>query len=300
VTDDAWGAHFIFHPQFPDSAIATGTDIAVSSMHKAGSGLMQGSLIAVQGDLVDRTRLKHTLSLLESSSTSMLILTALDGARRRLAIAGEAVLGRTLELAGLLRTGIADIHGLRVMGREVLEHPGALDLDETKVLIDVTGLGTTGFRASDWLLENHSIAMELADQRHLLAMVTLADDHETVHRLLVGLTALAQQASAISAGMPSTPPAPADLVAELAMNPRDAFFAGREKVAIEDAEGRVAAEAVVPYPPGIPILVPGERWTRPIIDYLRQALNAGMHVTDVADSKLETVIVVDDSTRAGS
>jgi arginine decarboxylase len=292
ITDDAWGAHFLFHPELPEAAIASGTDIAVSSLHKAGAGLMQGSVIAVKGPRVDVVRLKHTLSLLESSSTSMLILAALDGARRHLAVDGQQTLGKALALAQDARRRISAVPGLLIMGDEVAGSPGAFDLDPTKILIDVSGLGITGYTASDWVLEHHSLACELADHRHLLVIVTLGDDEETISRLHTALAHLAQAAPELPRVTVQVPRS-GSLTTRLEMWPRDAFFARRRAVSLTEAIGKVAAEPVVPYPPGIPAIIPGEVWTGEIAEYLQAGVQLGMHLTDVADSKLATVLVVD-------
>ncbi|MFN2451650.1 MAG: aminotransferase class I/II-fold pyridoxal phosphate-dependent enzyme, partial [Candidatus Dormibacteria bacterium] len=292
IVDDAWGAHLIFHPELPASALESGADIAVSSLHKAGAGLMQGSVIAIQGDLVDPVRIQHTLALLESTSTSMLILAALDGARRQLAVGGKQLLDRVIGLSRDVRRGVAAIDGLSVMGREVLTTPGTIDLDETKVVIDVSALGITGFAASDWLIANHRVLCELADHRRVMTMITLGDDEATVARLLSTLTELAAAAPSLPGRGTVSIPDVRSLATELVISPREAFFAPRHPVRLADAEGEVAAEPAIPYPPGIPVILPGERWTRPIIDYMRAGIAAGMHAADSADPKLETVLVV--------
>jgi arginine decarboxylase len=295
VVDDAWGAHFLFHPELPQAAIAAGADIAVSSLHKAGSGLMQGSVIAVRGDRVDIARLQHSLGLLESTSTSMLILSALDGARRQIAVHGEELLGRTIALARRLRAGAAEIAGLRVMGREVLDHPAAIDLDETKVCIEVAGLGITGYAASDWLIGERDLALEVADHRRVMALVTLGDTEATIDRLLDGLRALAEAASGIDRPDSVAVPDFEHLVNECVMRPRDAFFATNRAVPLAETAGRIAAESVTPYPPGIPAILPGERWTPALIDYLRSGVENGMHIAEAADTKLGTVLVVEEA-----
>jgi arginine/lysine/ornithine decarboxylase len=300
IVDDAWGAHFLFHPDLPEAAIAAGADIAVSSLHKAGSGLMQGSVIAVRGDRVDTARLQHTLGLLESTSTSMLILSALDGARRQLALHGEELLGRTIALARRLRAGAAEIPGLSVMGREVLAHPAAIDLDETKVCIEVGGLGITGYAASDWLMAERDVALEVADHRRMMALVTLGDSDATIDRLLDSLRGLAEAAPSIHRPDNVAVPDYEHLVTDCVMRPRDAFFAANRAVPLAAATGHVAAESVTPYPPGIPAILPGERWTPALIDYLRTGVENGMHIAEAADTKLGTVLVVDEAARPAS
>ena len=293
ITDDAWGAHFLVHPELPDSALSAGSDIAVASLHKTGSGLMQGSMIAVRGDRIDVTRLKHTLGLLESTSTSMLILAAMDGARRHLALHGHELLERTIALSRRARSALARIPGIDVMGREIVGQPGVFDLDETKIVVDVQGLGLTGFAAADWLIDECDMPVELADHRRLVALLTLADDDRSVDRLIAGFEAMATASATMpDRGTMAIPPVES-LFTDAPMTPREAFFAARREVALEEAEGWIAAESVTPYPPGIPAVVPGERWTRSIIRYLRAGLEHGMHIAEAADPKLDTVLVVD-------
>ncbi|TMD95207.1 MAG: ornithine decarboxylase, partial [Chloroflexi bacterium] len=293
ITDDAWGAHFLVHPELPDSALSAGSDIAVASLHKTGSGLMQGSIIAVRGDRIDVTRLKHTLGLLESTSTSMLILAAMDGARRHLALHGHGLLKRTIALSRRARACLARIPGVGVMGREIVGRSGVFDLDETKVVVDVQALNLSGFAAADWLIHECEMPMELADHRRVVALLTLADDDRSVDRLIAGFEAMAAAAATMPARGTMAIPAVESLFTDALLTPRDAFFAPRSVTALDDAEGRIAGESVTPYPPGIPAVVPGERWTRSIIRYLRTGLEHGMHIAEAADPKLGTVLVVE-------
>jgi arginine/lysine/ornithine decarboxylase len=175
------------------------------------------------------------------------------------------------------------------MGREVLGRAGAHELDETKLVIDVSGLGTNGYAACDWLRKEHKLLVELADPRRVMAIVTVADDDETIDRLLAALRAFA--ASPPRAETPELPPSSA-LQTELVMPPRDAYFAPAEHIPADQAAGRIVAEKVTPYPPGVPVLVPGERITQPILDYLKAGVGIGMNITDVADAQLETIRVV--------
>jgi arginine decarboxylase len=291
VTDDAWGGHFPFHPDLPAASLPSGADVAIASFHKTLTGLQQASILSIQGDLVDPTIVNYRIGLVETSSVSSLILASMDAARRSLALHGRDALDVTMRLARRARDEIATIRGLQLMGREVIGRDGAHDLDETKLVIDVSGLGTNGYAAAEWLRTERKVLVELADPRRVMATVTVADDDETIGRLVAALRALAERPNRAIRATPGLPPSSA-LRTELAMLPRDAYFARAEHVAADDAVGRIAAEKVTPYPPGVPVLVPGERITRPILDYLKAGVAIGMNVTDVADSQLETLRVV--------
>ncbi|MBV9100309.1 MAG: aminotransferase class V-fold PLP-dependent enzyme [Candidatus Dormibacteraeota bacterium] len=293
IVDEAWGVHLAFSERLPVSALAAGADVAVTSMHKQGTGLMQGSIIGIRKGRVDVIRLQQAVAMLESSSTSMLILAAVDGARRQFALRGEQLLSHAVDLAMSLRDGAAHIEGLRVLGDEMVGRPGVHAFDPTKVVIDVSGLDVSAFAVIDWLLEQHRMPCEMADDRHLVAMVTVADDDRSIGRLVDALAELPRAAAALRGAKRMTVPAPQALRTELAMSPREAYFDGRRPVSLQEAAGSIAAETAVPYPPGIPAILPGEVWTEALIDFLKSGVDCGMKVADAADPKLGTVLVVD-------
>jgi arginine/lysine/ornithine decarboxylase len=292
IVDQAWGAHFAFHPELPEHAATAGADLVVMSVHKTLGALAEASVVLRRRDLVDPERLALAVTLLESTSASSVILASLDGARADMVAEGEARLTETLRVARLARERLAAIGGIDVLGREVLERPGAHDLDETKVVFDVRGLGISGFTASDWLYEERAVALELADHRRLLAVVTVGDDEARVDRLIDGVRDLARWAK--DHEQPEADrriPPVSDVIAESVMLPRDAFFGDVQRMPLAEADGEIAAESVAPYPPGIPVLAPGDRITGPIIEYLTSGVRQGMYV-EAGDPSLETIRVV--------
>jgi lysine decarboxylase len=298
IVDEAWGAHLPFHPDLPSWAMDAGADICVTSIHKMGSGLEQGSVFHLQGDLVSPALLGMRADLLGTTSPSVLIFAGLDGWRRQMALRGEELMGGALDLAAEVRSAIKEIDGLHVNDRRDFCGPGLSDdFDPLPGVIDLTGLGITGFQAADWLREHRHIDAHLVDHRRIGAQITHGDDRETTGQLLEALRDLARAARDLPRAPRVAVPSPAELRMEQAMLPRDAFFGPAEDTPVAEAAGRVAAEMITPYPPGIPAVLPGERLTEPVLAYLRTGLAAGMHLPDPTDPELETVRVVAGSAR---
>ncbi|MFI7012343.1 aminotransferase class I/II-fold pyridoxal phosphate-dependent enzyme [Streptomyces sp. NPDC050145] len=292
IVDEAWGAHLPFHSRLPSWAMDAGADICVTSIHKMGSGLEQGSVFHLRGELIDPAVLSSRADLLGTTSPSVPIYAGLDGWRRQMALHGAELMGHALDLAGDVRTAIEKIEGLHVNDREDFCGPGlADDFDPLPVVIDVTGLGTTGYAVADRLRAHHSIDAHLADHRRISTQVTHGDDRDTADALLEALEAVARSGAELRSAPRVDVPAPAELRLEQVRLPRDAYFGPFEDVPLGRAAGRVAAEMLTPYPPGIPAVLPGERLDAPVLRYLRTGIEAGMHVPDAADPDLGTVRV---------
>jgi len=292
IVDEAWGAHLPFHDDLPTWAMDAGADICVVSVHKMGLGFEQGSVYHLQGSLVDPTRLSQCADLLSTTSPNVLIYAAIDGWRRQMVQKGEAQLGRALELAGRVRRRIEDLPGLHVLRDELLGVEASHDHDPLHVLIDVERLGISGYRAADWLRDNCGIDMGISDSRRIEATMSLSDDETTTDRLLEALKALIAAAPSIPSPSRVELPTSSDLELETVLLPRDAFFGPAEVIPTEEADGRIAAEQVTPYPPGIPVILPGERINRNVIEYLRTGVEAGMVLPDPADPSMQTIRVV--------
>src|SRR3954447_10353660 len=293
IADDAWGADFTFHPELPPGSTEAGADLAIASFHKSLTGLMQTSIILVQGDRIDMERLQLALDGFETTSTSALLVASIDAARRAMALHGKELLGRALALSRRGGEAIGALPGIRLIGPELEGRPGVAARDETKLIVDVTGLGISGFQAADWLYEHRRVGAEHHDLHHLMFIVTVADDDASVDRLVAAMRDLVDAAPAIGAGrgLPSLPPV-SELVGDYVMPPRDAFLGTTRRVDLADALGETGAEPVSPYPPGVPLLVPGQRVHEGHVEFLRKGLEAGMYVEGVSDPSLEQLRVV--------
>jgi arginine decarboxylase len=293
IVDEAWGAHLPFHPGLPSWAMDAGADLCVTSVHKMGCGFEQGSVYHLRGDLVDPAVLSARADLLNTTSPSTLIYAGLDGWRRQMAQHGREMLDEVLRLAARARAALAEIPGMRVLGHGDLVGPErAYEHDPLKIVLDLDELGRSGYQANEWLRDHERIEVGMSDHRRIAAQLTVADDEHTVDRLVQGLRSLVAHADELPAAKPIELPAPGELELEQAMLPRDAFFGAADQVPAGEAVGRICAETISPYPPGVPALLPGEVITKPVVEYLTSGLAAGMFLPDPADPSLRTIRVV--------
>lgn len=291
LVDEAHGAHIHFHKELPLSAMEAGADMAATSVHKLGGSLTQSSILNLCGNLVSPKRVQSVLSMLTTTSTSYLLLASLDAARKSLATEGQALLEDTIRKAEKTRKKINQIDHLYCMGHEVLESSAAISIDPTKLLISVKELGITGYKVEKWLRERFNIEVELSDLYNILCIVTPGDSDEDLLALVYALTELsheykhkADQNINSSVLLPEIPP--------LALTPRDAFYAKTEVIPFDQSAGRIIAEFVMVYPPGIPIFIPGEVITEDNILYTRKNIEAGLPVQGAEDDELKTIRVI--------
>jgi arginine/lysine/ornithine decarboxylase len=292
ITDDAWGLDYSFCSRLPPSALESGADLCIGSVHKSLNALAQTSVLSIQGDRIDSSRLSLMYDLTQSTSASSILLSSIDAARRQFQEHGEELLGQAIDVANDVRAAIAAMPGLHLMDADILSSPAAVALDPTHITFDVIGLGLTGFQAADWLLAHHGIHLELADHRRLMALISFADTDATARRLTDALTALVTEHADAT---PRTINGLADLPGlrtETVMLPRDAMLGATEMVPWRQAAGRVSAEMICPYPPGIPIIAPGELLTEGIVDYLQTQAADGVMVEGAADQSLAHFRVV--------
>jgi arginine decarboxylase len=296
VTDDAWGLDYAVagHPDLPASALDQGSDLTIGSVHKTLPALMQTSVLSVGSERIDSERLKLCFELAESTSASGLLLSSIDGARRQFVREGEALLDRALSSAGLLRERLAtEVPELRVITEEELStRPGVAAVDPTHLLIETYPIGLTGYEANDWIREERNIDVEFADHRRIMALVTFAHGEAEVDRFVRALRDLVDAHPDVRDGEPRTLPTRAEIRAEQAMPPRDAFFAKTENVRPSQAVGRISAEFVTPYPPGIPAVAAGEVYNDANVAYLEELAGIGAFFEGAADPSLSKLRVV--------
>lgn len=290
LVDEAHGVHIHFHKSLPVSAMAAGADMAATSVHKLGGSMTQSSVLNVREGLVSPKRVQSTLSMLTTTSTSYPILASLDTARRQLAIHGFDLIDQTIRLAQDARKRINKIPHLHCVGKELLNSSATYDMDPTKLLISVKNLGITGHQAEEWLRENANIEIELSDLYNILCLVTLGDSRKEINLLINALQRMSESLDTERAV--SEPAVLLPEIPRLAMSPRDAFYAETEIVPIDQAVGRISAEFIMVYPPGIPIFIPGEIITDENISYIHTNIAAGLPVQGPEDDSLQSLHVI--------
>lgn len=292
LVDEAHGPHLHFHDELPPSALSCGADLVVQSTHKILSAMTQSSLLHVRGNRIDVKRVKNVLQLLQSTSPSYVLMASLDVARRQMVLHGRDFLGDTIALARWAREELNKIPGVQCFGEEKIGRPGLFGLDVTKLTVNVAGLGLTGFEAIDLLNERFNIQSEMATLYNVLEIVSIGNSRKHLERLVQALQTLSDENQGRAALTPvPTPPIP-DLP-EMAVTPREAFFAPVKRIPFPESVGEICAEIVAPYPPGIPILVPGERITPAIVEYLTVIHSHGAFINGPEDVRLSTIKVVD-------
>ncbi|WP_017727140.1 aminotransferase class I/II-fold pyridoxal phosphate-dependent enzyme [Halalkalibacterium ligniniphilum] len=291
LVDEAHGVHIHFHDQLPLSAMQAGADMAATSVHKLGGSMTQSSVLNVKEGLVSPKRVQSIISMLTTTSTSYLLLSSLDVARKQLATNGHELISRAIELAEHTRERINQINGLYCVGKEILGTKATYDFDPTKLIISVKNLGITGYDVEVWLRKHYQIEVELSDLYNILCIVSFGDTKEELDLLVQALTELSRlQKNRIEIREPI--PVYAPNIPTLALSPRDAFYAETEVVPFAESAGRTIAEFVMVYPPGIPILIPGEIISQENLDYITKNVKAGLPVQGPEDATFKALRVI--------
>jgi len=290
LVDEAHGVLIHFNEKLPMSAMEAGADMAATSVHKLGGSMTQSSVLNVKKGLVNPQRVQTILSMLTTTSTSYILLASLDTSRRNLALNGKEIADRAIELAEQARNTINQIPGLYCFGSDILGDEATFDYDPTKVTVHVRHLGVTGYDTENWLREHFNLEIEMSDMYNILCLITPGDTAETVQKLIIALKTLSEtffegaEARELIVKIPDIP--------QLSLTPRDAFYAETELIPFKESAGRIIAEFIYVYPPGIPILLPGEVISQKNIDYIVEHVEVGLPVKGPEDRTIEFVKVI--------
>jgi arginine decarboxylase len=292
VVDEAWGAHLHFHPALPADALAGGADLVTSSTHKIVGSLTQAAMLHLgNGGRIDAAVVDRCVSLVETTSPSGLLSGSLDAARRQAYVHGDALLGETLAAVAATRSEIERIPGLAVLDEDMVGRPGIAGWDPLRLSIDVRETGSTGYRLAKAAFYTSGLDLELYSENVVVAIFGLGEPAAAAgERLVAGLREAVGRLEA-EPGAPDEKLAPPPPWGELAMTPRAAFLGPQEVIPFAEAAGRIAAEGLAAYPPGIPNVLPGERLTNETLDYIRESVAHGGYVRGGSDRELKTLRV---------
>ncbi len=295
LVDEAHGGHFAFHPELPPSALAQGADLSVQSLHKTAGALTQASILHLKSSLIASARLDRALQWVQSTSPNYLLLASLDAARQQLALAGRDLLDHALALADRALAALADIPGIAVLGVPERCVPGWRWRDRARLTVGLRGLGIDGFAADAWL-QGRGVVAELPLPSCLTFAIAPGNTTTDVEDLIEAIGALAGEVAPV--GPAARQQAPDEILTEppppvLRLSPRQAARSATRTLPSREAIGHVSAELVCPYPPGIPILLPGEVVSEAALDYLKLVRARGGTISGCRDESLETLQVTD-------
>lgn len=287
LADEAHGTHFYFHDRLPVSAMEAGADLASVSMHKSGGSLTQSSLL-LAGKNVSEGYVRQIINLTQTTSGSYLLLSSLDISRRNLALRGETAFERVIKLAEYARNEINAIGGYRAFGRELVNGDSVYDFDVTKLSVNTLDIGLAGIEVYDLLRDEYDIQIEFGDLGNILAYLSIGDRPREIERLVGALAEIRRRYSKSKAGMMQQE----YIEPQVVVSPQDAFYAEKEMLPLKETKGRICSEFVMCYPPGIPILAPGERITEEILRYIIYAKEKGCSMTGPEDPDIEHLNVL--------
>lgn len=287
LVDEAHGTHFYFGDNFPLTAMAAGADMASVSMHKSGGSLTQSSFL-LMGRNVNSDYMRQIVNLTQTTSASYLLLSSLDISRKRLALHGRDIFSKTVEMAEYAREEINAIGGYYAYSRELINGDSIYDFDISKLSIFTLPIGLAGIEVYDLLRDEYDIQIEFGDIGNILAYISVGDRNRDIERLISALSEIKRRFGKTESGL-LTQEYINPIVAE---TPRNAFYGGKRSLPLDEAAGCVCSEFVMCYPPGIPILAPGELITDEIIKYIKYAKEKGCSMTGTEDINIERLNVL--------
>lgn len=289
LADEAHGTHFSFGEGLPVSAMAAGADMSAVSMHKTGGSLTQSSIL-LAGRNINEGYLRQVINLTQTTSASYLFLASLDISRRNLALNGKEIFRKVLEFAEYARAEINNIGGFDAFSKELVNGSDIFDFDRTKLSVYTRDIGLAGIEVYDILRDKYDIQIEFGDLGNILAIISVGDRSLEIERLISALAEIKRLYSKDKAGMFDHE----YISPEVVLKPKAAFYSKKRMLPVEQSLGYVSGEFVMAYPPGIPILAPGEKITKEIQDYIKYSKEKGCFLTGTEDMSVENINIVEE------
>ncbi len=287
LADEAHGTHFYFGDGLPLAAMRAGADMAAVSMHKSGGSLSQSSFL-LAGPNVSAGYIRQIINLTQTTSGSYLLMSSLDISRRNLAMRGREVFARVVEMAAYARGEINKIGGYYAYGQELVNGESVFAFDVTKLSVHTLDIGLAGIEVYDILRDEYDIQIEFGDLGNILAYLSIGDRQRDLERLVSALAEISRRYRRDKTGLMKQE----YIDPVMAVTPQEAFYAAKESLPLRETQGRVSSEFVMCYPPGIPILAPGERITPQILSYIAYAREKGCSLTGPEDAEIKCLNVL--------
>ena len=287
LADEAHGTHFYFGENMPISAMAAGADMAAVSMHKSGGSLTQSSLLLI-GENIQEGYVRQIINLTQTTSASYLLLSSLDISRRNLALRGKEAFAKVAQMAQYARKEINSIGGYYAYGSELINGDSVYDFDTTKLAVNTLDIGLAGIEVYDLLRDEYDIQLEFGDLGNILAYLSIGDRERDLERLVSSLAEIRRRFGKSGNELMKQEYIDPKVVA----SPQEAFYADKESLPIEQTEGRISSEFLMCYPPGIPIIAPGELITKEILNYIQYAKEKGCSITGPEDAEITRLNVL--------
>lgn len=288
LVDEAHGTHFYFGEEMPVSAMEVGADMAAVSMHKTGGSLTQSSFLLLNCDL-SPGYIRQIINLTQTTSGSYLLMSSLDLARRDLFLNGHEIFGKVKKFAQYAREEINKIGGYYAFSSEMIDGDTVFDFDETKLSIYTRGIGLAGIEVYDILRDEYGIQIEFGDIANILAIISVGDKSLSIERLISSLSEIKRLYSKDKSGMFDHE----YINPEVVLTPQEAFYSEKRSIPMHKSDGKICAEFVMCYPPGIPILAPGEKITKEILEYINYAKEKGCFLTGTQDIEIKNINIVE-------
>jgi arginine decarboxylase len=289
LVDEAHGTHFYFGENMPVSAVEAGADMAAISMHKTGGSLTQSSFLLLNCEL-NVGYVRQIINLTQTTSGSYLLMSSLDLARRDLVLHGKEIFPKVTQIAEYARSEINKIGGYYAFSKELIDGDAVYDFDVTKLSVFTRDIGLAGIEVYDLLRDEYGIQIEFGDIGNILAIISVGDRNLAIERLISSLSEIKRLHSKDKTGMFDHE----YINPEVVLTPQEAFYSQKVSVPMNESNEKICAEFVMCYPPGIPILAPGERITKEILDYINYAKEKGCFLTGTEDVKIENINIVED------
>lgn len=283
IADEAHGSHFAFSEQLPVASVKAGADIVVQSVHKTLPAFTQSSILHLNSEEIDVDRLKFALRLFQTTSPSYILMSSIDVAREYMEVEGKFRLNKVVELSDYARSEINKIEGIRCLGEEIIGKYNIVDFDRTKLTVNVSGIGITGTDAEKILRDKFNIQVEMSDTINILAMVTLADGEGEINSLIQGIRGLENLRNKRSfikvEKLPDIP--------EMILKPSDAVRRNKRLIPLVKSKGYISGDFIIPYPPGVPLICPGELIKNDMVKHIIMLYNKGIKIIGIQNQNIQ-------------